>query len=269
MIAITFGVVGAAALLVWLGARYRTTPAWPRFLTFSLAGLLGLTLLSLVFEPTASLAMGIVPAAAGLLAALMVYWDEAGRPWRLRPTWGLAGLLGLGVVGAALWRISQGPLALLMLALGLVAGLAWQASAHGPRRARAWLALGVVWLAGPLLWLLIPEASLGREPDIPTVIYYLTIYLAWPGLTTVLAGRLVFAALAEASSAGWGRRLVAVTLAAGLITAIGGLVSYQTTWDLATDGLSALGLISMAVLPAAVAAGMLMAWSLPGWRRLG
>ncbi len=268
MMEITVAIVGAAAGLVWFGGRYHGSPSWPRFLAISLASLLALTVLGLVFEPTSSLAMALLPAGTGLLAIATVAWIQAGRPWPLSPT--QTGLLGVGlvVIGVSVWRVSQGPIALLMLALGPVCGLAWSAPT-GPRRALAWPALAAVWLAGPLLWLLTPEASLSREPDAPTLAYSLVIYLVWPGLTTALAGRLVFAALTPEGGSGWIRRGLSLASAAALIATIGGLVIYQTTWDLATDGLNALGLVSMAVLPAAVAAGMLMGWSLPGGRRLG
>lgn len=271
MMEIALVIAGAAAGLVWLaGTRFQASPGWPRFLMGSLAALLGLVLLGLLFEPAASLAMTLLPAAAGLLAALTVFLTSAGREWRLRAGSNLAGLLGLGLLLAALWRVSEGPIAVLIVGMGLLTGLAWQTpNAQGRWRGVAWAALLLVLVGGPALWLMTPEASLGRGSELLTVGVYLTAYLLWPGLMIVLAGRLVHAALAGDWTRAWLRGAVSIALAAALVAAVGGLVAYQIVWDSAIDGLSALATVTMAVLPAALAAGMLMAWDLPGWRRLG
>jgi hypothetical protein len=264
-------VAGAAAgLLVWVGARFQASPGWPRFLTISLIALLGVTLLGLLFEPPVSLVMALLPAAAGLLAALTVFLTSAGREWRLRADLGLASLIALGLLLAANWRVDQGPIAVIIVGFGPVAGLAWQTpTAQGRWRGVAWAALLLVLMGGPALWLMTPEASLGQGSDPLTVGMYLVAYLLWPGLMTVLAGRLVYAALAGDWTQAWLRGAAFIALAAVLVAAVGGLVAYQVVWDLAMDGLSALATVTTAVLPAALAAGMLMAWALPGWRRLG
>ncbi|MBP7690901.1 MAG: hypothetical protein KA764_03245 [Anaerolineales bacterium] len=260
---------GLAAALVWIGGRFQKPDLWLRFLFISLAGLLGVTGLALLAWPAADFTLAGAPAAASLLAALVVYGTAAEHPLRWNTAGPWIGVLVIGALLAGLWLIDQGPVAVLIISTGGLAGLAWQApGARGRWRVLAWAGLLGAMLGGPLLWLMVPEVSLAAQaPGLSTVLQ-LSAYWLWPVLAVVQAGRLVYAGLAVEPPRAWPAR-AALLLGAGVILAVVDLfAAQQLIWDWATDGLMAIGIVTMAIFPAAVAAGALLAWALPGWRKL-
>jgi hypothetical protein len=211
-------------------------------------GLLPLLWLALHLWPDGPIQLLLLPLAAGSLAVLVVQLltrsigsnapDVLGR---LAFALGLLGLL----------HIAQGPSGPLAVAVsGVLAGLAWRFSARGLPRV---LLLAGLALAS-LVWLATPRAALNHWPPSLARTFDQATFSVWPSVVVVLLIRLTASDRTQPRC----KRLWATLGGLLLLAALGGLLLDSLVWDQATDGLSAIGMLLFAVVPASGAGLMLL-----------
>ncbi len=265
-----FSVVGLvpAALVVLAGIYVRARQAdgklarrWLLFLFSVLVLLYGTQFLILRWE-VYRFGVLLQPALVGTLVALLVHLG-ATRELSRKTIWiTLPATLAI-VALMVYWWIETDPLLPLVSA---VTALAWQSwKWRGKRRWLACVALFLLLLmvcAGYL----IPTSWLMNRPKWLHGSILIGNLFVWPIVAVVLTARLVYTSLASDRPSNWPATVIRLAVAVLLLLVIGDLIVTETVWVQAEDSLS---VIPVVVFTAAVAAAMLLAWAVTGWRRLG
>jgi hypothetical protein len=117
------------------------------------------------------------------------------------------------------------------------------------------------------IWAIDTNTSLIESPDWLSVLVHMAVIVLIPAMGVIVAAGMVYDLLTRNQSWDW-RRVVFVS---SLIISIFFLIGYQiflaSVWDVATDGLGGI-FLWMVISVAAVAIAMVMAWFLPGERKL-
>jgi hypothetical protein len=200
-----------------------------------------------------------------MLAAALL----APAAWSRERAPALAAGVGLAVaIGVLIGLTVDWVVVLLVGVTGGAAGLIWRAGTWPGRARRLARALLVAWLAlAPLVWVMTPQAALAQWPKGLTWAFDVGTYLAWPVVAVILAVRWG-ASAAGGQPLGTARRLGLGVGASLLLAGVAALLIDTQWWDSATDGLGAAVILVYALLPAAGAAGMLLARTRSGLGRL-
>jgi hypothetical protein len=202
-----------------------------------------------------------LPLAAGSLAVLAASLLQRSA-WSHRRA--LLVLAGLALVAGLVLLVGlavDAQLALVVGLGGLLAGVSWQVHASGRNgwRALARLALAAFMVAMPAAWLLLPRVAVAEASRPAAEAFKWAVMLAWPAVAVVLGVRNLHVAVASDSRARLPARLARGAAGAALLAVVAALLSDSLRWDLATDGLEAVGVFLSAILPASGAAFMLVA----------
>jgi hypothetical protein len=262
-----------AVMVLGIGGLVRTGAAdessrrrWTLFLLIALVVLLAVSALDLSLNSYTALSLTVLPATWGVSALLFLHFLSHRAAWwtdtkRLLPHFLLvaAFLVWIGVAGD--------PTMLAFLVLGgAFMALVWQTW----HRTRDRILIGWALQVGLLCFSVrVAETHLALI-DIPNwlgAIVKVTANWLIPEMAVVGIARLLYLSQIGARSNSWLRLIFISLLAVPILLLLGYQIVLGSIWDVATDGLwGALGwhLVSTS----GVAAAMVLAWSLPGKRKL-
>jgi hypothetical protein len=205
------------------------------------------------------------PAVFATLAALLVHLSATPELWSRATLWiALPGVLTIAALLSHLTvKVDRSVIA--MVFISAITALVWQAwEWRGKRRWLAYLALFLLLLivcAGYLT----PTSWLMNRPKWLYDFILIGNLFVWPIVAVVLVARLVHTSLASDQPSNWTAAVIHLAVAVLLLLVTGHLIVTETVWVQAEDSLS---VIPIVVFTAGVAAAMLLAWVVRGWRRL-
>lgn len=251
-----------AALVVLVGVYVRARRADERSARRWLFFLFGVWALLTGAQLLAHRQSVLLPAMVGALVALLVHLATTPELWSKATVWiTLSIVLASAALLVCLWQ-EMDPL---LVVLAPVIALAWQAwEWRGKGRWASYLLLLLLLIAVGG-WKLNPNVILMNSPEWVKLIFALVNIFIWPVVSVVLAARLVYASVISKKPANWvtiATRLALITL---LLLGVGYDIMTERVWVRAEDSLPVLPIL---VPLAAIAAAMLLAWALKGWRRL-
>jgi hypothetical protein len=257
-----------AAVIVLVGTVVRARQAgeklarrWLFFLFSASVLLLGTQFLVYRWEKY-ELAALLQPAAVGALIALIVHLVATPELWSRETIWITLLIVMATVALLAWWWAEMDPF---LTMIGVVTAMTWQASGwQGKRRRLAYLGLLLLLLI-VVGWTLSANDVLANSPRWLYRLLGVGYLFVWPIVAVVLAARLIQPIMAGEQPSNWLVAAGRLALAALLLLLVGDQVVTETVWVIAEDSLSVIPVI---VFVAATAAGMLLAWQVPGWRRV-
>ena len=203
------------------------------------------------------------PALFGVQVALVIHLAKTPQLWSGKTLWLTLSIALVTLILAVYWSLKTDPILLFSTIVAVFAWVAWEW--QGLKR---WLALlvliflvleAVVYILEPNLLLMNKQGQL--EPVI-----YLGVLFILPVAAVVWIGRQVTSYLVGDPPRRWPILVIRLGLSVLLLLLITILTVTETVWVQAEDSLTILPLF---IFLAAMAAAMLMAWALKGWRRLG
>ena len=206
------------------------------------------------------------PAVFGTLAALLVHLSVTPELWSRATLW--ITLPGVSAIAALLGHLTvkMDRSVVAMVLISAITVLVWQAwEWRGKRRWLAYLAL-LLLLLMVCGWILDPYLMLMNRPEWLYGSIFIGNLFVWPVVAVVLVARLVYTSITGEQPSNWPATVIRLAVAVLLLLVIGHLIVTETVWVQAEDSLS---VIPVVVFTAAVAAAMLLAWAVRGWRRLG
>ena len=214
--------------------------------------------------------MLLLPPMVGTLAALFIHLGTTPKMWsRETVKFTLPIVLVIAALLVGLWRATDPFAAIAISAGSAVTALVWQAwEWRGKRRWLAYLALLLLLLmVGG--WILYSNIMLMKMPEWLWLqfIFFTVVTFVWPGLAVALAARLIHASVAGDQPSNWLATVIRLALVVLLLLVIGYQIVTEAVWDRATDGLGS-AFLALDAIMVAIAAAMLLAWALTGWRRL-
>jgi hypothetical protein len=269
-----FGIL-PATLILWIASQIlAATPedqATLRWFRFYLITLLSLLVILLLANPgfnqvTSFLWLILTPVAGGVLAIVLflIFSDRTVRSKDNRKSlflflFGMVLIILLGV----LYRDALTPLMFSLVGIFL-AFVWWMWEKFGKK----YLLYGVIQilLLSVSLWNVDLNYPLIESPKWLSAILQITLFFL-PAISIAIAAHLVFDLVSGDITNKIFKVIFGVVLVLFTIFMLGYQMYLASIWDAATDGLWSPLLLMLASM-ASIAAGIIMAWFLPGWRRL-
>lgn len=268
-----FGIL-PATLILWIASRIRvSTPEdqgltrWSRFLLGTLVTLLAILVVTMPAHNRVASFLWIMfmPVTCGVMAILLIQFLSNHAVWsgdRLKTL-----LLCLIAISLTIFLGSvEGFYTPLFIALsGLFVALVWW---MWNRIGKKYMLVGAIQiiLLGVSIWAADANDQLIESPEwLSTVVQILIVFI--PVMSIGVAARLVFDVVSGNLSTDKHKILFGMILIVSTLFIIGYQMVLASVWDVATDGLGGPFLWTLVTISSMTAA-MIMAWLLPGTRKL-
>ena len=235
---------------------------WMLFLFLIVAVLFANQFLGLQWE-VFRLGALLQPTLFGVTVALIVHLAESRQLWSRNTLW-LTLLIALVTLATLVyWSFRSDPILLLTSVITVLAWKSWEW--RGWLRWLAWVVL-LLLLLSVIFYSVNPYPMLLNGARWAQELIFLGSLLVYPVTAVGLAGRLVYSSLISDPLPRWPVTILHLALGMLLLLLLSTLVVTETVWVQAEDSITIQHII---IFLAAIAVGMLMAWGLSGWRRLG